>query len=199
PGFRVAHYSIQDDHAHFLIEAAGARRLANGMKSLAARFARCVNRVFGRKGRVLAGRFHHVLKRTPTEVRRALAPGSAGGPGRREFGAVVRRLEGPRSAAGPLRGRGPGAGGGGTADVAAGQGLAADRAGGSGRGAGDVTAPSRAAASGNGDPSAAGFDVQGIDLAHRVVMENVGLHPVIPVHTRPAANAFEVGGKLVPA
>ncbi|MCY3819094.1 MAG: hypothetical protein OXH52_06990, partial [Gammaproteobacteria bacterium] len=73
PGFRVAHYSIQDDHAHFLIEAAGARRLANGMKSLAARFARCVNRVFGRKGRVLAGRFHHVLKRTPTEVRRALA------------------------------------------------------------------------------------------------------------------------------
>ena len=73
PSFRVAHYSVQDDHAHFLIEAAGARRLANGMKSLAARFARCVNRVYGRKGRVLAGRFHHVLKRTPTEVRRALA------------------------------------------------------------------------------------------------------------------------------
>ena len=73
PGFRVVHYSVQDDHAHFLVEAAGARRLANGMKSLAARFARCVNRVFGRRGRVLADRFHHVLKRTPTEVRRALA------------------------------------------------------------------------------------------------------------------------------
>ena len=42
------------------------------MKSLA-RFARCVNRVCGRKGRVLAERFDHVLKRTPTEVRRALA------------------------------------------------------------------------------------------------------------------------------
>ena len=73
PGFRVIHYSIQDDHAHFIVEAAGAKRLANGMKSLAARFARCVNRVFGRKGKVLADRFHHVLKRTPTEVRRALA------------------------------------------------------------------------------------------------------------------------------
>ena len=103
PGFPVVHYSVQDDHAHFLaglrrskkhdrhtaretqpdceakprsrkpVEAAGARRLANGMKSLAARFARCVNRVFGRRGRVLADRFHHVLKRTPTEVRRALA------------------------------------------------------------------------------------------------------------------------------
>ena len=73
PGFRVIHYSIQNDHAHFLVEAAGALRLANGMKSLAARFARCVNRVFSRKGKVLADRFHHVLKRTPTEVRRALA------------------------------------------------------------------------------------------------------------------------------
>ena len=70
---RVVHYSIQDDHAHFLVEAQGKVCLANGMKSLGARFARCVNRVFGRTGRVLADRFHHVVKRTPTEVRRALA------------------------------------------------------------------------------------------------------------------------------
>ena len=73
PGFRVVHYSIQDDHAHFFVEAQGKVCLANGMKSLGARFARCVNRVFGRAGRVLADRFHHVVKRTPTEVRRALA------------------------------------------------------------------------------------------------------------------------------
>ncbi len=46
PGFRVVHYSIQDDHAHFLVEAQGKVCLANGMKSLAARFARCVKRVF---------------------------------------------------------------------------------------------------------------------------------------------------------
>ena len=73
PGFRVVHYSIQDDHAHFLVEAQGKVCLANGMKSLGARLARCVNRVFERAGRVLADRFHHVVKRTPTEVRRALA------------------------------------------------------------------------------------------------------------------------------
>ncbi|MYE82991.1 MAG: hypothetical protein F4X36_14375, partial [Gammaproteobacteria bacterium] len=73
PGFRVVHYSIQNDHAHFLVEAQGKVCLANGMKSLGARFARCVNRVFERAGRVLADRFHHVVKRTPTEVRRALA------------------------------------------------------------------------------------------------------------------------------
>ena len=72
-GFRVVDYSIQEDHAHFLVEAQGKVCLANGMKSLAARFARCVNRVFGRAGRVLADRFHHVVKRTPTEVRRAVA------------------------------------------------------------------------------------------------------------------------------
>ena len=66
PGFRVVHYSIQDDHAHFLVEAQGKVCLANGMKGLAARFARCVNRVLGRVGRVLADRFHHAVKRTPT-------------------------------------------------------------------------------------------------------------------------------------
>ena len=72
-GFRVVHYSVQDNHAHFVVEADDREKLANGMKSLGARFARCVNRVFGRSGRVLATRFHHVVKRTPTEVRNALA------------------------------------------------------------------------------------------------------------------------------
>ena len=69
----MVHYSIQDNHAHFLVEADDKLSLANGMKSVGARFARCVNRVYGRAGRVLATRFHHVVKRTPTEVRRALA------------------------------------------------------------------------------------------------------------------------------
>ena len=32
PGFRVVHYSIQDDHAHFLVEAQGKVCLANGME-----------------------------------------------------------------------------------------------------------------------------------------------------------------------
>jgi len=73
PGFRVVHYSVQDNHAHFLVEADDKPSLANGMKSLGARFARCVNRVCRRTGRVLATRFHHVVKRTPTEVRNALA------------------------------------------------------------------------------------------------------------------------------
>jgi len=42
------------------------------MKSIAARFARAVNRVFGRRGPVLDGRFHSVVLKTPTQVRNAL-------------------------------------------------------------------------------------------------------------------------------
>ncbi len=51
----------------------------------------------------------------------------------------------------------------------------------------------------NGDPVATDFDLQSIDVAHRFVMENLRLHPVIPVHNRTAANAFEVEGRRIPA
>jgi REP element-mobilizing transposase RayT len=71
--FRVAHYSLQGDHAHLIVEAHGKEALANGMKSIAARLARAVNRVCGRRGPVLDGRYHSRLLRTPREVRRALA------------------------------------------------------------------------------------------------------------------------------
>jgi hypothetical protein len=43
------------------------------MRSLAARVARAVNRVFERTGRVLADRYHLRVLRTPREVRAALA------------------------------------------------------------------------------------------------------------------------------
>jgi REP element-mobilizing transposase RayT len=72
-GFRVVHYSIQKHHLHFLIEAQGKGALGSGMKSLSARIGRCVNRVFGRSGPALDGRYHHRLLRTPREVRHALA------------------------------------------------------------------------------------------------------------------------------
>ena len=71
--FRVCHYSIQRDHLHMVVEAAGKEALARGMKAVAARFARAVNRVFRRKGPVLFGRYHLRVLRTPREVRNALA------------------------------------------------------------------------------------------------------------------------------
>ncbi len=71
--FRLVHFSIQGDHVHMVVEAASARDLACGLKSVVARFARAVNRVFRRAGRVLADRCHVHVLRTPREVRNAIA------------------------------------------------------------------------------------------------------------------------------
>jgi REP element-mobilizing transposase RayT len=71
--FRVCHYSIQRDHLHIVVEADDKEALARGMKAVAARFARAVNRIFRRKGPVLLGRYHLRTLRTPREVRNALA------------------------------------------------------------------------------------------------------------------------------
>ena len=49
-GFRVVHYAIQTNHVHLIVEAIGKRALASGMKSIGARFARAVNRIFERSG-----------------------------------------------------------------------------------------------------------------------------------------------------
>jgi REP element-mobilizing transposase RayT len=71
--FRLVHYAIQGDHVHMIVEAASARDLACGLKAIAARFARGVNRVFQRAGRVLADRCHVHVLRTPREARNAIA------------------------------------------------------------------------------------------------------------------------------
>jgi REP element-mobilizing transposase RayT len=71
--FRVAQFSVQRDHLHLVVEAAGKQALGRGMKSIAARVARAANRVFRRTGPVLLGRYHVRALRTPREVRNALA------------------------------------------------------------------------------------------------------------------------------
>jgi REP element-mobilizing transposase RayT len=71
--FRVGHYSVQGNHLHLIVEAAGKEALGRGMMAIAARVARGVHRAFGRTGPVLHGRYHLRILRTPQEVRRALA------------------------------------------------------------------------------------------------------------------------------
>jgi REP element-mobilizing transposase RayT len=71
--FRVVQYSVQPDHVHLIVEAASNFDLACGMKSIGARLARAVNRVFARRGPVLLDRYHRHVLRTPLEVRNALA------------------------------------------------------------------------------------------------------------------------------
>ena len=58
---------------HLVVEAASKEALGRGMKSVGIRLARAVNRVFGRKGPALFGRYHLRVLRTPREVRNALA------------------------------------------------------------------------------------------------------------------------------
>jgi REP-associated tyrosine transposase len=72
PGFRLVHYSLQGNHAHFLVEAHDHAALGRGMMAIGSRLARAVNRVAVRSGPVLADRFHHRVLPTPREVHRAL-------------------------------------------------------------------------------------------------------------------------------
>jgi hypothetical protein len=70
--FRLAHYSIQGNHLHAIVEAEGADALGRGMMSVGIRFARAVNRALGRRGRVLEDRYHVRVLETPRKVRNAI-------------------------------------------------------------------------------------------------------------------------------
>jgi putative transposase len=73
-GFRIVHYSIQNDHLHLLVEADDARLLTNGMKSFAVRVAMRVNReiMLRRSGRVWGDSYHRRELETRSEVRSVL-------------------------------------------------------------------------------------------------------------------------------
>lgn len=72
--FRIAHYSIQADHLHLLIEAEDPEALSRGMRSLSVRIAMRLNRrVLGRtRGRVWGDRYHRRDLAGPRAVRNAL-------------------------------------------------------------------------------------------------------------------------------
>ena len=71
-GFRLAHYSVQGNHMHFIVEAKDRAALSRGMQGLLIRVAKALNRVWGRRGSVFADRYHDRVLRTPKEVRNAL-------------------------------------------------------------------------------------------------------------------------------
>lgn len=70
--FRIVHFSVQTNHVHLLVEAAGTAALGRGVQGLTIRLAKAVNRLLGRHGRVWADRYHARALRTPSEVRRGL-------------------------------------------------------------------------------------------------------------------------------
>jgi REP element-mobilizing transposase RayT len=70
--FRLCHYAILNDHLHFLVEADDRTALTRGVQGLLIRIARALNKLWQRKGKVLAGRFHDRALKTPREVRNAI-------------------------------------------------------------------------------------------------------------------------------
>jgi REP element-mobilizing transposase RayT len=72
PDLRVVEFTILGNHVHFVVEANGQPALARGMRSLAIRAARRLNRMMGRRGPVFEDRYHAHVLRTPAEVRNVL-------------------------------------------------------------------------------------------------------------------------------
>jgi hypothetical protein len=70
--FRVIHFSIQQDHGHFIVEGDDARRLRGGIHGLAIRLALAVNRVLGRKGAVVGDRYHARALTSPRRMRTSM-------------------------------------------------------------------------------------------------------------------------------
>ena len=66
---RVTHFSVQGNHVHLVVEAEDQAALTRAMRSLTIRIARRLNRVMGRRGRVLAQRYHARALRSPTDAK----------------------------------------------------------------------------------------------------------------------------------
>jgi putative transposase len=70
--FRVVEFSVQRDHVHFIVEAHDADALSRGVRGLAIRLARAVNRALGASGPVWGDRYEARELATPRAVRNAI-------------------------------------------------------------------------------------------------------------------------------
>ena len=75
-GFRLVHFSVQQDHVHLIVEADGKAMLSRGMQKLLISISRRLNLLWGEGtrwiGRLFAERYHAHLLKTPSEARHAL-------------------------------------------------------------------------------------------------------------------------------
>ena len=74
-GFQVVEFSIQDNHLHLIVEAKGVdaqRMLRSGVSGLVIAFARRLNVMLRRRGKVWGDRWHGRELTSPREVRNTL-------------------------------------------------------------------------------------------------------------------------------
>jgi REP-associated tyrosine transposase len=70
--FRLNHFSVQSDHLHLIVEAHDTAALERGIRGLAIRVARAINRALERTGPVWGDRYHARTLESPREVRHGL-------------------------------------------------------------------------------------------------------------------------------
>ncbi len=70
---RIVAFSVQGNHLHLVVEADSTADLSRRMKGFGSRLCKSLNRMMdGRRGKVLAERYHAVPLRSPTQVKNAL-------------------------------------------------------------------------------------------------------------------------------
>jgi hypothetical protein len=70
--FRIVEFCVRGSHIHLLIEAEGPGFLTSAMRSLNTCLARRINERLGRRGKVLADRYHSRVSTTPRQVRSSI-------------------------------------------------------------------------------------------------------------------------------
>ena len=70
--FRLCHYAGLNDHLHLICEAESRTALSRGLQGLLIRIAKALNKLWARRGRVFADRYHDRILKSPREVRNAL-------------------------------------------------------------------------------------------------------------------------------
>ena len=71
-GLRLAHYSVQGNHLHLIVEAEDKQALSRGLQGLTIRLARGLNRALRRSGKLFADRYRAHVLQSPREVAHAL-------------------------------------------------------------------------------------------------------------------------------
>jgi REP element-mobilizing transposase RayT len=70
--FRVVHYSIQRSHLHLIVEALNRQALSRGLKGLAVRVAKRINKLVGREGPLFVDRYFERVLKSPKQARSCL-------------------------------------------------------------------------------------------------------------------------------
>ncbi|WP_373046742.1 hypothetical protein [Vulgatibacter sp.] len=71
-GMRITHFSVQGNHLHLIAEVESRGMLSRAMRSIGIRLGKGLNRMMGRKGPVVADRYHLAVLRTPRQVANAI-------------------------------------------------------------------------------------------------------------------------------